>query len=74
MTRREDMDEWAGGWSFVSVRVPWQRCQNPHTFCLVGITWRIIPFSKFSKWLATMVIVSPLTGFVGPLPNSLNGL
>ena len=26
------------------------------------------------KWLITMVIVSPLTGVVGPLPNGLNGL
>ena len=32
--------------------------------------WRIIPFSK---WLITMVIVSPLTGVV-PLTNGLNGL
>ena len=30
-------------------------------------TWRIIPFSK---WLITMVIVSPLTGVV-PLINGL---
>ena len=29
-------------------------------------TWRIIPVSK---WLITMVIVSPLTGVVGPLTN-----
>ena len=29
------------------------------------LTWRIIPFSK---WLITMVIVSPLTGVI-PLPN-----
>ena len=29
-------------------------------------TWRIIPFSK---WFITMVIVSPLTGVVGPLTN-----
>ena len=34
----------------------------------LGTTWRII---TFSKWLITMVIVSPLTGVVGPLPNSL---
>ena len=26
------------------------------------------------KWLITMVIVSPLTRVVGPLPNGLNGL
>ena len=25
--------------------------------------------STFSKWLITMVIVSPLAGVVGPLPN-----
>ena len=31
-------------------------------------TWRIIPVSK---WLITMVIVSPLSGVVGPLPNGL---
>ena len=29
-------------------------------------TWRIIPCSK---WLVIMVILSPLTGVVGPLPN-----
>ena len=29
-------------------------------------TWRIIPASRY---LATMVIISPLTGVVGPLPN-----
>jgi len=33
-------------------------------------TWRIIPVSK---WLITMVIVSPLTRDI-PLPNRLNGL
>ena len=27
-----------------------------------------------SKWLISLVIVSPLTGVVGPLPNGLNGL
>ena len=31
-----------------------------------GGTWRIIPVSK---WLITMVIVSPPTGVVGPLAN-----
>ena len=31
------------------------------------VTWRIIPVSK---WINTMVIVSPLTGVV-PLPNCL---
>ena len=35
-----------------------------------GHTWRIIPVSK---WLITMVIVSPLNSVV-PLPNGLNGL
>ena len=33
-------------------------------------SWRIIPVSK---WVITMVIVSPLTVVV-PLPNGLNGL
>ena len=33
-------------------------------------TWRIIPVSK---WLISMVIVSPLNGVI-PLPNGLNGL
>ena len=32
-------------------------------------TWRIIPVSK---WLITMVIVSPLSRVVGPLPNGLS--
>ena len=31
--------------------------------------WRIIPVSK---WLITMVIVSPLNGVVGPLINGLS--
>ena len=35
-----------------------------------GHTWRITPVSK---WLITMVIVSPLSRFI-PLPNGLNGL
>ena len=33
--------------------------------------WRIIPFNK---WLVNMVIISPLSRVVGPLPNGLNGL
>jgi len=32
----------------------------------VGDTWRIIPVTK---WLITMVIISPLSRVVGPLPN-----
>ena len=35
--------------------------------CELGVTWRIIPLSK---WLGTIVIVSPLSR-VGPLPNGL---
>ena len=34
-----------------------------------GGTWRIIPVSK---WLITMVIISPLIRVVGPLPNGLS--
>ena len=34
--------------------------------CHGDLTWRIIPLSK---WLITMVIVSPLNGVVGPLTN-----
>ena len=33
-------------------------------------TWRII---SFSKWSITMVIASPLSRVVGPLPNGING-
>ena len=37
--------------------------------CIMAtLTWRIIPVSK---WLVTMVIVSPLNGVMGPLINGL---
>ena len=39
------------------------RCPRP------GVAWRIIPFSR--PVLIAMVIVSPLSGVVGPLPNGL---
>ena len=42
--------------------------QMIHIFIVSRPTWRITPVSK---WLITMVIVSPLSRVVGPLPNGL---
>ena len=48
------------------------RCERGSDGLIVSLphTWRIVP-GIVSSYIATMVIVSPLTGVV-PLPNGLN--
>ena len=40
--------------------------------CTVALVHHLEDHPRTCKWLITMVIVCPLTGVVGPLPNGLN--